>query len=208
MVALTTSITAFGGYFRIVTGQAGAQVQLDLTHSQYFIITPTDLAALGGSDFLLGGQFEMKDGSTTTADLQINVYKLLTSGSPPTPNGPALATRTFSHTEFCAQVGSGNCQSFNTHTLDFLAPVSLDQTMTYYLELKSLPPPGPQNEAYFIKRQKDNFSFVDGPAPVPEPSSVILTALGLAGVARFLRRRSAANLTRGHPLAPKGPRGS
>lgn len=188
MVALSASFAAHGGYFRVVTGQTGANVQLDQTHTQYFIITPTDMSALAGSDFILGGQFEMKEGTSTTADLQINLFKLLTTGPPPTPNGPSLASRTFSRNEFCGQLAPGtNCQQYNTHVLDFFTPVSLDATVTYYLELKSLPPPGPQVEAYFIKRKNDgSYSFDDG---VPEPSSFALAALGLVAAARFSRRK-------------------
>ncbi len=193
MVALSASFAAHGGYFRVITGQAGQNTQLDQTHTQYFMITPTDLVAMGGPDFILGGQFEMKEGPTTVASLEINIYKFLANdvNGNPTPNGAALASRLFTNTEFCAQLAPGaNCQSYNTHTLDFLAPVSLDQTVTYYLELKSLPPPGPQVDAYFIKRKTDNsFDFVDFPEPVPEPSSFGLAALGLAAAVRFARRR-------------------
>lgn len=200
MVALSTSFAAHGGYFRITTGQQGAQVQLDVNHTHDYVITPANMAAVPGSpDFILGGVFEMKAGPSSAFDITVALYEAAlplpanyTSGSDVliTPVGPAIATRSLTHGEFCAQPGVTNCQSFATHTFDFLVPVQLNPVVTYFLRLESAQPADQQNQAYFIKEPNPYvLTFINEPEPIPEPSTFGLAALGLAAAVRFGRRR-------------------
>lgn len=107
----------------------------------------------------------------------------------PAVPGPPLATATFTHAQFCAQV-AGNCQSFAEHRFDFLVPQMLDPFKNYFVRLSSPLPANAQNEAYFIKEPNPYvLTFTDEPAPVPEPSTFALAALGLAAALRFARRR-------------------
>ncbi len=201
IVALATSIAAHGGVFRVTTGQQGAQVQLDVSHTHDYVITPALQTSVPGSlDFILGGVFEMKAGPSSTHDLSIALYQALlplpanyTSGSDVliTPVGAALATRTLTNAEFCAQPGVTNCQSFATHTFDFVTPIELNPLLTYFLRLESAQPADQQNQAYFIKEPNPYvLSFIqEFNPPIPEPSTFGLAAFGLAAAAWFARRR-------------------
>jgi len=169
-------------------------VQLDVNHSHYYVITPQDMSLIAGTpDFILGGSFVMKAGSSSSNDITLRLFEALTplptitgSDTVITPVGGALATRVITFTEFCAQV-SGNCQSYQTHNMDFLLAQPLDPLKTYFLQLTSPEPADKQSVAYFIK-EPNPFVLSFDPAPVPEPSTFGLAALGLAAAVRFTRR--------------------
>ena len=80
--------------YYLATGQTGAQTQIDLNHTSSWVITPN-------IDFgFNGGLFTMKDGSSSSADQTLSVYK----GSDAT--GVLLRAVTLKQSVFCAQAAT------------------------------------------------------------------------------------------------------
>lgn len=122
----------------VTTGQTGAQTQIDADATSSFTIVAT------ASAFVLGGDFVMKSGSSTTASISFRLYE-----------DPAktklLAQRTFVNAAaFCAAHG-GNCQSFSSTRFTFSTPVPIAAGQAYYAELTSPASAIPQSDSYFIK---------------------------------------------------------
>lgn len=183
-----------GPVYYLATDQTGAQTQIDAAHTSKWTFVPNMQFDLGG------GIFEMKDGSSTVADIRFSLYL----GNDAT--GTLLDSITLSHTSFCAQ--TVNCGSFGRHDFLFATAVALTVGQTYYAELTSIAN-DVQSQAYFIKSDS---SFVSdsnrnaiNPQPVdqlnsssvPEPATGLLTLLGIAGavVAARLRRGDTHNTT-------------
>jgi hypothetical protein len=142
------------------------------------------LVQLANSSKLGGGLFVMKAGSSASATTSLTLYQGADT------SGPVLATVTLSNSQFCGQ--TSNCGSFAFHQYFFTTPITLLSGSTYFAALTSSAP-NPQSQAYFIK--SDNFfaSDVNGaplnpppldpPVPEPEPSTFLLTTIGLVALA-------------------------
>lgn len=181
--------------YYITTGQQGAQTQIDQNHTSAWIIQP------GAGFDLGGGNFEMKEGPSTVADIMLSLY--LGSDA----SGQLLAQVFYTRDEFCAAHG-GNCQTFASTPFHFDTdpntpgnqPFTLLAGNTYFAALTSSAAPDQQNAAYFIKGLSD--AVIQGPdgepppggddgdpTPIPEPGTLALLGAGLLGVAAFRRRR-------------------
>lgn len=124
--------------YYVVTGQTGAQTQIDTNHTSSFTIKTTGL----GVQFF-GGKFTMKAGSATTSTVKFSLYDSLAPGAIP------LAVKEFSYSAFCSQHG-GTCTQFASTTFAFSTPVSLAAGRSYYGKLTSVAN-DVQSQAYFIK---------------------------------------------------------
>ena len=134
--AIPASAASDAGY--VTTGQTGAQTQIDAGATSRFTIVAT------ASAFVLGGDFVMKSGSSTTASISFRLY-----ADP--GRTKLLADRTFVNASaFCAAHG-GNCQSFSSTRFTFATPVPIAAGQSYYAELTSPASAIPQSDSYFIK---------------------------------------------------------
>jgi len=139
-----------------------------------------------------GGIFEMKAGSSTSADIRFSLY-LGNDAS-----GTLLDSINLTHANFCAQ--TGNCGSFARHDFWFSLPVALTVGQTYFAQLSSNAA-DVQSLAYFIKSDSSFVSDSNGipvnPQPigqltssaVPEPATGLLTFLAIAGAVQAARLR-------------------
>jgi hypothetical protein len=191
----------------ITTGQTGAQTQMDLNHDSVFAATSlsltcglTDCATAVISFFdptfdwdLAGGDFTMKDGSATSADVTFSFYDNVSG---------LLSSVDYDYTQFCAAHG-GNCQSFDSTKFTFAGgPITLLAGHHYYGTITTNAA-DEQSAAYFIKGL-DSVGFTpnaptaptnDPPtnnppttSAVPEPGSVLLMLGGAIGLA-FTKRK-------------------
>lgn len=183
---LTASAYSTPLYY-LATGQTGAQTQIDINHTSSWLLTPNVNFDFGG------GVFTMKDGTTTTDNIILSIYK-------GTNNlGILLDVHSVTNTAFCGQVT--NCGSYAYHQMFFNAPVTLVAGTTYFVNLTS-PAADVQSKAYFIKN--DSFFISDqagnaiNPQPagfgpdfiVPEPQSQVLILIGLALIGAYQLRAS------------------
>jgi PEP-CTERM motif len=171
--------------YYLTTGQSGAQTSIDAAASTTWSFTATSNWLLGG------GNFVMKDGSTTSADITLSVYLGTNSG------GTLVTTFDYSMAGFCTAHG-GNCQSFKSTSFLFPSAVSIIQGDTYYIALTSTALTTGTGQ-YFIKGL-NSVSIVDSnndPLPgqtltvvtsAPEPTTLALMGTALLGL-RALRRR-------------------
>src|SRR5258707_493257 len=119
--------------YYLSTGQTGAQTQIDTFHSTTWAFTATSDWELGG------GNFTMKDGSSTTDDVMLTVYEGVDS------TGPQVAQIDLTNASFCTLHG-GNCQNFNTTPFYFVdgsndpAPLSIANGQSYFVALTSTAP--------------------------------------------------------------------
>jgi len=174
----------------LATDQVGAQTQIDVLHTSSWSFSPTTPISLAG------GIFDLKDGSSTTADITFSLYR----GTDAT--GTLLGQVTLSITTFCAQVSK--CGTFDYHDFFFTTPIALTTGVNYFATLTSQASPNQQSAAYFIKQQSffgsDQSATPIVPNPLgppltgtPEPGSITLTISGLAagwGLVRRRRRRT------------------
>lgn len=191
---------AAGPLYYFVTSQTGAQTQLDVNHTTSWSFTATSAWTLGGGDFT------MKEGSSTSADVALLLYQGTSSA------GALLDSLTLTSAAFCT-LHTGNCGSFNSTPLHFATPYTLTAGLDYYLTLTSFSS-DVQSQAYFIKNpgtvtiSDSNGAALPGqtigpaPAPtsIPEPASLALGATLLAGLMMHLGRKGVA-------AAPRGVRG-
>lgn len=193
-VAAATAAHAAPTVYYLTTGQASAQTQIDVAHSSTWSFTATSSWLLGG------GNFTMKDGSQTAADLVLSVYKGADTSSP-------LVAVDSTTSQFCGAHG-GNCSSFAPTVLDFATPYHIELGQAYYIALTSTAA-NAQTEAYFIKGfQSTTIADAQGgflttqilrPAanvPEPAPLAILGACFVLLGVLRkrgTLRRSAAAS---------------
>lgn len=158
----------------VTTDQAGAQVQLDTNHTQYWTYTPTT-----NVDNVGGARFDMKRGSQTNDPITLDIIQGTFSSY---PSATPLLSVTLTPSAFSTSY---------TPILFEGTPIDLAAATTYTAVLHSIAP-DPQSKAYFIKGSTSPVYFVDrdgNPAsPVPEPSSLCL-AISLAVPAIVLLRR-------------------
>jgi hypothetical protein len=131
-------------FFMVVTGQQGAQTQIDIDHSSTW---SSPLFPSFSPEFdwdLGGGKFEMKDGPHTALAIALELWE------GPVDSGTLIAQKLFGNdAAFCA-AHPGNCQSFNGVDFLFGTPVTLQAFHTYTAILRSTAPDA-QDDAYFIK---------------------------------------------------------
>jgi hypothetical protein len=182
--------------YYFVTGQTGAQTQLDANHTTSWSFTATSAWTLGGGDFA------MKDGSSTSANIALSLYQGTSSA------GTLLDSLTLTAAAFCT-LHTGNCGSFNSTPFHFATPFTLTAGLDYYLTLTSFSS-DVQSQAYFIKDpgavtiSDSNGTALPGqtvgpaPAPtsIPEPASLALGATLLAGLTMHLGRKGMAGAPR------------
>jgi hypothetical protein len=189
LAAFLFSSLSMGATVFLSTDHTGAQTQIDVNHTSSWLVgvnTPTDLA---------GGSFTMKDGSSTSADIKLTLYQ----GTDAT--GTVLRQVTLDHTTFCT--GVGNCGQFDWHPFVFSTSYQLQVGVSYFVALTSTAV-DTQSTAYFIKDDGSFYAasdtvgtaanpnpFTGGAAPVPEPSTMLLSGIGLVALgicSRKLRR--------------------
>lgn len=158
----------------MTTGQTGAQVQVDINHTQHWTYTLT-----GNVNDLAGAMFTMKRGSQTTASITFDLFEG-TIGD-------------FKSAERLLSVTLGpEAFTQNWDWVSFTAPtVSLLAGRTYTGVLYSDAPDN-QSEAYFIKGGGESQLYFcdengDSCGDAPAPGAIAL--LGLAGACGFRRRR-------------------
>jgi len=175
------SLSAFATpIYYLTTGQTGAQTQIDINHTSSWTLTPTSAFDLGG------GSFEMKAGSSASANALLTLYQGTSQA------GTILSQVTLPNLAFCAQVS--NCGAFGVHNFFFGSAVPLSVGTTYFVALTSLAA-DVQSQAYFIKADNSFIGDASGnpviPPPVdggsgggqvPEPSSLLLTSAGLLAI--------------------------
>ncbi|MFM7051564.1 MAG: PEP-CTERM sorting domain-containing protein [Planctomycetota bacterium] len=158
----------------MTTGQTGAQVQVDVNHTQSWTYTVP-----GHVNDILGGLFTMKRGSQTTASITFEVFEGTMADFP-------FASRLLSVT-----LGPEDFTQ-NWDWVPFTGkPFALTAGHTYTGVLWSNAPDN-QSEAYFIKGGGEAqlfFSDENGnnEGEVPAPGAIAL--LGLAGAIGSRRRR-------------------
>lgn len=152
----------------MTTGQAGAQVQVDINHTQYWTYTVP-----GNVSDLVGAMFTMKRGSQTTASIGFELFE-------GTIDDFATSDRILS-----VVLGPESfSQSYDWVRFES-TPVSLIAGRTYTGVLYS-DAPDMQSAAYFIKGGGESqLYFTDGEVPAPGA----LALLGLAGIVGSRRRR-------------------
>lgn len=172
-LASTATARADSNYSYFYTGQTGAQVQVDILHTQHWSVTTS-----WNLDNLMGGRFKMKAGPHTVA----TVTFLLFAGSYQDYLDNTY-TSLMSVTRTAAEVGHAD-YTF----IDFFAdsPLTMIAGQEYTGVLFS-DAPQPQDRAYFIK---DSFQFIDPgpPGGTPAPSAALLAAAGLLVAGRKRRR--------------------
>jgi len=172
-VAAALATTSHASLF-MTTGQTGAQVQVDVDHTQHWTYTLT-----GNVNDVVGGLFTMKRGSQTTASITFEVFE-------GTMADFAFATRLMSIT-----LGPDDFTQ-NWEWVPFSTkPFSMVAGRTYTGVLWSDAPDN-QSEAYFIKGGGEAqlfFSDENGnnEGDVPAPGAIAL--LGIAGALGLRRRR-------------------
>lgn len=172
---------AGAGTVFVTTGQSGAQVQVDVNHTQYWTLTPT-----AEVHDIVGGLFVMKVGPHTSEPITLTIFE----GNFADPGREPVLTATLQPSAFT--------QSFAP--VHFTAPaITLSKGIPYTAVLAS-PAKDAQAHAYFIKSaaslyfSDDSGNPIDptGPTPpaVPTPAAATGGLLLLAGLAikRFCRR--------------------
>lgn len=184
LFTILMSSLSMGATVFIATDQTGQQTQIDVNHTSTWLLsvnTPIDFG---------GGVFSMKDGQTASADVVLTLYE----GADNT--GTILRQVTLSHTAFCT--GFANCGSFDYHPFVFSTPYAMTTGTNYYLALTSSAP-DTQSDAYFIKNNgrfaaSDTVPTPLTPSPfvgvtaVPEPSTMLLSGIGLVALGVLGRR--------------------
>ena len=192
----------------ITTGQTGAQTQMDVNHDSVFaapsLTLPCGLTVCATATIsyfdptfnwdLAGGDFTMKDGTATTADVTFSFYDSVAG---------LLGSVNYTDSQFCTAHG-GNCQSFDSTKFTFAGgPITLLSGHHYYATITTNAV-DEQSAAYFIKGL-DAVGFTpnaptaptNDPPPndppttnsaTPEPGSVLLMLSGAIGLA-FMKKR-------------------
>jgi hypothetical protein len=173
--------------YYLTTGQTGAQTQIDLNHTATWSFTATSSWLLGG------GNFTMKDGSNSTANVVFSVY----NGTDTT--GSLLGRVDYTNSQFCSDQIGNNCQSFGSTPFHFATSVNITSNLNYFIELTSTAVDA-QSDAYFIKgvpastivdSQNNVLAQSLGNANIPEPASLALIGTGLIAMCLTRKVRAA-----------------
>lgn len=183
------SCAAHAAFF-VTTGQTGAQVQVDVNHTQYWTITPEISVAIDGA------RFDMKKGPNSSQD----VYFSLIQGTINDWN-----SGTYQLIKQSILTKNDFSQQFNYKDFLFDSPTTLATNLAYTGILWSRADNGQtnpndrQNSAYFVK---DSFSVVDAGSnqtssqttsqntsnAVPEPPTLTLWIVGLLSINLYRSR--------------------
>ena len=175
-VALASAGSASAGpsYSYFYTGQTGAQVQVDILHTQHWSVSP----ATALTNFI-GGRFKMKAGPHTT-----DTVTFLFFAGTYQDYLDSTYTALMSVTRTAAEVGYAD-YTF----IDFFAPSALTLSAgDIYTGVLFSNAPQRQSQAFFIK---DSFEFISSETPAggaPAPSAVLLAAAGTLLSIRKRRR--------------------
>jgi hypothetical protein len=186
-LAAATAAHATPTLYYLTTGKDSAQTQIDVAHTSTWSFTATSSWLLGG------GNFAMKVGSKTAADLVLSVYEGINT------SGVLVATTDVTTPQFCGAHG-GNCSSFAPTVLSFATPYQIDSGQAYYITLTSTAA-NAQTDAYFIKDvastviadAQGNVLTSQSPGPganIPEPASLAILGAGFVLAGALQKRRT------------------
>lgn len=189
LLAVATPAHAVINY-AVTTGTGGTADQIDVDHSLAWTFT-----AISGWYFA-GGNFDMKDSSSSTGSLTLSLYQGTNS------SGTLDRTLTLTQSQFCTAHG-GTCTNFAMTQFGF-SLYNLTNGATYYAQLTSTALDS-STTSYYIdglaSMAMESFSssvlagqtltttYTSPSTGTPEPMTLGVLSVGLAGISMVRRRK-------------------